>query len=273
LDAAPLQRYLKNWRLSQPQLLATTATSSVYLVTRGGDKAVLKLLSDLGVKDESNGARALEYFGGSGAVRLLAQDTGAHLLEYADGDDLKTLVRRGGDAGAAGIIGEVLNVLHAAKGPVPELIPLKIWFRSLFRAAAQPGADALYVRAATTAERLLALNEAPRVLHGDIHHENIRHSDRGWLALDPKGLYGPRLYDAANTLCNPSGMEEISENEARLLNVAGILAEKLGTPRPRLLAWVFAYAGLSASWGIEDKQDPAHALAIARFAEPHMEKR
>lgn len=266
------ERYLKDWKLSQPRLLATTATSSVYLVARDGGRAVLKVLSDLGQKDESNAARALEYFGGAGAVRLLAQDKGAHLLEYAGGEDLKAVVQRGFDEQAADIIGDVLNVLHGVKGAPPELIPLKTWFRSLFRAASREGAEALYGRAAAAAEKLLALNEDPRVLHGDIHHENIRHSDRGWLALDPKGLYGPRLYDAANTLCNPSGLESLSENEARLLNVSGILADKLNAARPRLLAWVFAYAGLSAAWSAEDGQDPAHALAIVRLAEPHMEK-
>lgn len=261
-----------HWNLSAPELLATTATSSVYLVTREGGRAVLKILSDLGRKDESNGARALEYFAGEGAVHLLAQDAGAHLLEYAGGEDLKAVVRRGGDAEAAGLIGDVLNLLHAARGAPPDLIPLKTWFRSLFREAAKHAGDALYARAAAVAEKLLAMNEDPRVLHGDIHHENIRNSDRGWLALDPKGLYGPRLYDAANTLCNPSGMESLSENEARLLKISGVLADKLGVARPRLLAWVFAYAGLSASWTLEDGRDPAHALAIARLAELHMEK-
>ncbi len=262
----PLQLYLSRWGLSDPALLATTNTSHIYRVHCGGDAAVLKLLSDAGRKDESAAANALQCFGGKGAVRLLRHDAGAHLLEYADGEDLKALVMRGGDEAAAEIIGDVLNRLHAAPRKPEGLVPLRRWFRTLF---ALSDRHPVCGDAAAAAEKLLAENAAPRVLHGDIHHENIRHSARGWLALDPKGLYGPRLYDAANTLCNPAGMESLSENEARLLKISGLLADKLKVPRGKLLAFVFAYAGLSACWSIEDGQDPSHALAIARLAQPH----
>jgi streptomycin 6-kinase len=262
-----LQSYLSRWRLSDPSLLTTTNTSHIYCVSHGGNPAVLKLLSDAGRKDESAGAAALQCFEGKGAVRLMRHDAGAHLLEYVGGEDLKSMVARGGDEVAAGIIGDVLNTLHAEPQNPEGLVPLRRWFRSLFAVASR---DPLYARASAVAEKLLAENADPRVLHGDIHHENIRHSDRGWLALDPKGLYGPRLYDAANTLCNPSGMESLSENEARLLKISAILADKLGAKRGKLLAWAFSYAGLSASWSIEDRQNPSHALAIARLAELHM---
>ena len=67
-----------------------------------------------------------------------------------------------------------------------------------------------------------------RVLHGDIHHHNIRQSSRGWLAFDPKGLVGERTYDCANTLCNPV-MPELVHNETRLLTNAAILADTLCT--------------------------------------------
>jgi streptomycin 6-kinase len=262
-----LQSYLSRWKLSGAEPLATTATSAVYLVDYNGEKAVLKLLTDLGQKDETGGAAALTSFNGHGAVRLLQHDKGAQLLEYAGGEDLKALVARGGDEEAAGIIASVLNQLHLAKAPAEGLWPLKTWFRALFE---YPGDEPLFMRAAVVAEMLLKANEDPRVLHGDIHHENIRQSGRGWLALDPKGLYGPRLYDAANTLCNPAGMEALTENEGRLLKIAGLLAEKLAAPRQRVMAWVYAYAALSAAWSLQDKQDPKHALAIAQLAENHI---
>jgi streptomycin 6-kinase len=51
---------------------------------------------------------------------------------------------------------------------------------------------------------MLADPREVRVLHGDIHHRNIRMSGRGWLSLDPKGLVGERTYDCASSLCNPT---------------------------------------------------------------------
>jgi hypothetical protein len=41
-------------------------------------------------------------------------------------------------------------------------------------------------------------------LHGDIHHDNILDfGRRGWLAIDPKRLFGERGFDYANLFCNP----------------------------------------------------------------------
>ncbi len=42
------------------------------------------------------------------------------------------------------------------------------------------------------------------VLHGDLHHENVLDfGEKGWLAIDPKKLYGDRAFDYANIFCNP----------------------------------------------------------------------
>lgn len=95
------------------------------------------------------------------------------------------------------------------------------------------------------------------LLHGDIHHENIRHhKGRGWLAIDPKGLLGERAYDAANTLCNPHSMSELVQNRDRLLRQAGIMAAAMNVNHDRLLSYAFAHACLAACWCIEDGHDP-----------------
>ncbi|MCB9451216.1 MAG: phosphotransferase [Anaerolineaceae bacterium] len=270
-----LHHYLNHWSLATPELLAETFTSTVYTVRADSATAVLKLLKPVGIFDESAGAVALGCFNGQGAVRLLRQDAGAHLLEYAAGDDLLPLVRRGDDDAATVIIAGVLNQLHAAyAGPPPEgLRPLRRWFRGLFAKAdadTQAGSHSIYVRAAQVAERLLAHPREECVLHGDIHHANIRRSERGWLAYDPKGLYGERTYDAANTVCNPIDLPELVADEKRLLRTVALLAEHLEIERARLLAFVYAYAALSASWSLEDGDDPALALRVAELVEPHL---
>jgi streptomycin 6-kinase len=98
-----LNQYLAAWNLSNPQLLAQTATSHIYTVTYGTETVVLKLLSPLET-EEQRGAMALRYFDGRGAVRLLRYDEGAHLMEYAVGNELVTLVERGEDENATRII-------------------------------------------------------------------------------------------------------------------------------------------------------------------------
>jgi streptomycin 6-kinase len=123
------------------------------------------------------------------------------------------------------------------------------------------------------AARLCADQREVRVLHGDIHHYNIRQSARGWLAFDPKGLVGERTYDCANTLCNP-GLPALVHNEARLLTHAAILADTLAIALPRLLAFTYAYTCLNASsWAQRsDGTDIVQwFLKVARIIEPHLE--
>jgi streptomycin 6-kinase len=255
-------------------------TSRIYTVRYGAETAILKLLSP-SETEEQRGAAALRYFDGHGAVRLLRYDEGAHLLEYAAGDQLVTLVERGEDKKATRIIAEVLKQLHSVPQDAPGdgLFRLDRWFGALFEQAAvdrQAGIESIYVRSAAVAERLLADQREIRVLHGDIHHYNVRQSARGWLAFDPKGLVGERTYDCANTLCNPV-MPELVHNETRLLTNAAILADMLALDLSRVLAFTYTYACLNASWWLRlmDKREAGEIvqwhLKVAAIIEPHIE--
>jgi streptomycin 6-kinase len=267
-----LKYHLEAWNLSDPQSLAETVTSHLYTVTFAGETAVLKLLTPNG-EEEKVGAIALDYWGGHGAVRLLRHDDQAHLMEYADGENLVPLVKAGNDEQATEIIADVLNQLHETNREPPEgLYPLKRWFRSLFKQAEQDrqaGIDSVFIRGARLAEELLDDPREVRVLHGDIHHENIRFKDgRGWLAFDPKGLVGERTFDVANTFCNPLDMQhDWVVNEARVLTTAGIFSEKLKIEPERILAFTFIYLCLSASWILEDGKYPDDELKIAALVE------
>lgn len=272
-----LNRYLNLWNLTDPELLAQSPRGDVYAVYRNGEKVVLKLLTPEGAEDETEGVLALQLFDGHGAVRLLAHDENAHLLEYAGDEELAQMVWRGDDLQATQIIADVLNKLHRPRPYVPQLRTLRRRFRSLFEQAARDqaaGENSIYVRGARAAEYLLSTPQHECVLHGDIQHHNIRrHPVRGWLAYDPKGLYGERTYDAANTLCNPSNARERVMSEERMLQVSQVLADGMGIKVERLRTFVFAYACLSASWfGDADNSDvKLQVLTVAHNAERHVD--
>jgi streptomycin 6-kinase len=280
-DNKKLDYYLTAWDLSNPQILTQTMTSHIYTVTHDSETVILKLLSP-SETEEQTGAMALRYFDGHGAVRLLRYDKGAHLLEYAAGDELVTLVERGDDENATRIIAQVIKQLHSVPQDAPRagLFILDRWFGELFNKAAadrQAGIESIYVRSASLTQRLLADQREVRVLHGDIHHRNIRQSARGWLAFDPKGVVGERTYDCANTLCNPA-MPEIVHNETRLLTNAAILADTLAIDLSRVLAFTYAYACLNASWwllriGMDTIAEDIVQwhLKVAVIIEPHIE--
>jgi len=271
-----LKYYLNTWNLSNPQLLTQTVTSHIYTVTHDTETVILKLLS-ASETEEQRGAAALRYFGGHGAVRLLRHDDGAQLMEYAAGDELVTLVERGEDEKATRIIAQVIKQLHSVPQDTPHdgLFTLDRWFGELFNKATadrRAGVESIYVRCAPLAQQLLADQREVRVLHGDIHHRNIRQSPRGWLAFDPKGLVGERTYDCANTLCNPA-MPELVHNETRLLTNAEILASALSIEVSRVLEFTYAYACLNASQclRIGDEEMVQWSLNVAMIIEPHVD--
>jgi streptomycin 6-kinase len=239
-------------------------------VQTANEPGVLKILSKIGAKDERGAADALRWFGGHGAVELLRHDNGAMLLELAEGGSLASVVESGRDDEATKIIADLLNKLHFANSSEPpkNLIPLLRRFRSLLEDGSARQVDPIIARGAAVARELLHNEVRQHVLHGDIHHDNIRwHSRRGWLAIDPKGVLGERVYDAANALCNPHSLPELVHSRDRLLRQAEIMASGLGVDQARLLAYTFAHACLSACWSVEDGQDPSHSLVMARIAE------
>jgi len=275
-----LNEYLAAWDLSSPQLLKQTMTSQIYKVVHDNETVILKLISTSEV-DEQRGAQALRYFDGHGAVRILLYDDGAQLMEYAAGDALVTLVERGEDERATRIIAQVIKQLHSVPqdSPYDGMIMLDHWFGALLEKAArekQAGIESIYVRGASLAERLLTDQQEIRVLHGDIQHYNIRHSPRGWLAFDPKGVVGERTYDCANTLCNPV-KPDLVHNETRLLRNAAILADALALELWRVLAFTYVYACLNASWWtrLSDREEAEDIvrwhLDVAEIIEPHIE--
>lgn len=273
-----LAHYLKAWNLSDPQPLAETVTSYVYTVSCDGERVVLKILTDIGT-EERVGGLALRHFNGHGAVRLLREDDSAHLMEYAGDEDLVGMSLGGEDEKATDIIADVLNQLHAAPTDhFPEgLYHLRRWFRSLLDGAKKDrenGLDTMYMRAAPLAERLLNEPLDEHVLHGDMHHGNVRHHpQRGWLAFDPKGLVGERTYDAANTLCNPIEAPELVANEARFLRNVEILSDKMKIDRTRILEYTFAYASLSTRWMVDSNIEADMTLKVAQMAEAHLHKK
>ena len=132
---------------------------------------------------------------------MLRRNGTAMLLERATGGrDLVRMAEGGEDDEATRIICDAADRIHAASDAVlgsddpPELVDLPTWFRRLFSEADRLGP--FHRRGADAAEALLDDPRDPVVLHGDLHHGNVLDfGERGWLAIDPKGLLG----EAAST--------------------------------------------------------------------------
>ena len=253
--------YLKRWKLTPDGDPIITRSSRLLPVRSGDLPAMLKIAL---LHEERIGGLLMKWWGGHGAARVMARDENAILMERAEESTSLTDFARNRDDDASRIICAVLAQLHAPKGQPPAaLVDLTEWFEPLRAAAEARGG--LFSSAASTASELLATQQDIVVLHGDMHHGNVLNfGPRGWLAIDPKGLIGERYFDYANIFCNPDNA--MATIPGRLSRQVRVIAEAAHLERNRLLAWVVAWAGLSAAFLVDDGLPPNGALTIAELA-------
>lgn len=253
---------LKAWALVPDGPLVETHAATLLPVVHQGRPAMLKVSES---EEETAGYDALQWWGGSGAVQVYARSGHALLMERAAGTrSLAAMSQRGQDGEATRTICTVVAQLHAARAtPLPALTPLPQRFASLAAFRAEPAST---LRASQRAmEQLLATPRDVVCLHGDIHHHNILDGgNRGWLAIDPKGLLGERGFDYANLFCNPDAATACHPQrfEARLQ----LVTQAAQLDRQRLLQWILAWSGLSAVWHMEDETPADIALQVAGMA-------
>ncbi|MFJ9180899.1 aminoglycoside phosphotransferase family protein [Streptomyces sp. NPDC102360] len=259
---ARVAEFLERWELTVDGPLMHGMAALVVPVVRDGRQAALKFQV---LDEETEGEPvALRTWDGDGAVRLLAYDdgTGTMLLERLDSGRMLSDVEDSREAIL--VIAELLARLTA--GPAPE------GMRRLSDIAARMLADApdALRRVVDPAERALladcaaAVREVAdepgdRLLHWDLHFENVLAAEREpWLAIDPKPLAGDPGFDLWPALDNRYEPQELVW---RFDAISGVL----GLDRERARAWTLGRVLQNALWDIEDGRElGAVDLDIAR---------
>ena len=257
--------WLTRWNLQADGAPIQTHSSQLLPVLCDGIPLMLKLAL---VEEERRGADLMQWWNGNGAAKVVAHHHEALLMERACGaKNLLHMAKHSQDDEASQIICRVVTQLHTCREEMtPSLEALHQRFNAL-RQAALLSHDSLMSLCCSVAETLLSSPQDEVVLHGDIHHGNILDfGERGWLAIDPKGLFGERGYDYANLFCNPE-LSTCTQRE-RFLRQLTVVTQAANLDRQRLLMWIMAYAGLSAAWFLEDNELDyvASRMCIARFA-------
>lgn len=246
------------WQIAQARQIADTVAGTVYDVTRAdGSRDIAKILKPKALEDSLRGADFIAWRGGIGCVELIDRTDTILLMEHAGETTLRDLLEQDADAAATGIAAEVLLDYHRPSDAPPpaSLQPLQRYFASLFAKAEQDrrdGRDSLYTEAAGIAQALIGNQQDIKPLHGDLHHENIMKSPRGWIIIDPAGLIGDPAHDVANMFSNPLDRFDLTRSEERIAAMASVFAETLKRDMRTILRYAFAYGCLSAAWHEED---------------------
>ena len=252
MKSDPLQAKAAEWNVTI-QETRETATSLLGFGVSDGRRVVLKLTN---VRDEAHSGKVLQAFGGSGAVRVYEAETGAVLLERLEpGEQLVSLVRRGEDDQATKILTQVIEKLARHEAP-DECLTVADWGRGFDRYAHSGDRQIsreLVRESREVYERLALSQGTTMLLHGDLQHYNVLFDlERGWTAIDPKGVVGELEYEVGALLRNPIEQPELFTNRATIERRVKSLTMLLPLDHSRVLEWSFAQAVLSAIWDVED---------------------
>ncbi|MFE0174276.1 aminoglycoside phosphotransferase family protein [Streptomyces sp. NPDC059002] len=207
---------------------------------------------------------ALRVWDGDGAVRLLDYDdgTGTMLLERLDsGRMLSTMADT---RKAVLVIAELLARLTA--GPAPAgmrtlgdiAAEMVDDLPGALKAIADPAERAIVERCGGAVREVMG-EAGDRMLHWDLHFENVLASDREpWLAIDPKPLAGDPGFDLWPAIDNRFEADEV-------LWRFDAMTEVLGLDRERARAWTLGRVLQNAIWEAEDGRPMvADDMEIAR---------
>jgi len=267
-----VEERVRAWNITVETTLETES-SFLAFGTQGSLPVVLKVVRALG--DEWRAGEILEAFDGEGTVRVHAQVPGAVLLEKLDpGSSLVGLVLDGRDEEATEIIASVIQRMSHPRR-LSGAATVEAWgegFQRYLGSRDKPVPAAEVERAQQTYLTLCESQRETRLLHGDLQHSNVLlSSDRGWVAIDPKGVIGEVEYEVGASLRNPVERPDLFATATAVERRLEIFAARLNINAERALRWAFAQAVLSALWSIEDGAtvDATNpALSLARAIEP-----
>ncbi|MGW7668001.1 aminoglycoside phosphotransferase family protein [Streptomyces sp. NPDC054775] len=238
--------FLRRWRLriDGPSMYGMCALV-LPVVRADGTPAVLKLQF---LDEESEGEPvALRVWDGEGAVRLLEQDpaTGSLLLERLDA--ARALTHVPDSRAAVLVLARLLARLTSVRAP-EGMRQLGDSARAMLEAAPRvlptipDPSDRRLMADCVAAVREVAAEPGERLLHWDLHYDNVLAADREpWLAIDPKPLSGDPGFELFPALRNRF-------EPAETLWRFDAMTEVLGLDRERARAWTLGRVLQNALW-------------------------
>ncbi|MEV6473124.1 APH(6)-I family aminoglycoside O-phosphotransferase [Streptomyces sp. NPDC051657] len=255
---ALVERCIDRWELKRDGGVHSGEASLVVPVLRAdGTRAALKLQMP---REETTAALiGLRTWNGNGMVRLLDHDapSSTMLLERLDGSH--TLEAVEDDDEAMRILAGLLARLHSVPAP-PGLRGLgEIAAAMVEEVPSAVGSltdpeDRSRLRGWASAVAELVGEPGDRILHWDLHYENVLAAEREpWLAIDPEPLVGDPGFDLWPAL--DTGWERIEATGDALRVVRrrfDLVTEALELDRGRAAGWTLARLLQNTLWDIED---------------------
>lgn len=231
------------WGVDIQSQVAETRRAHVYRAISPQGKTALKLYKEIGASGEGAGIqfmRDLPSHVGPHIYRINFRRT-AVLMEWLDGQPIQKLVASGDDDGAVKNLATIANAIQATN----------FRYRFIYKRA-MPNVQRKFASYAATLggnvstdlkhamchlDHLAKTTTTERVIHGDLHFENVILTPKGPRMIDPKGLRCDPAFEFAKSLCRPFNNISVEEFADRTKNRADICAENNNFDPLRIIQW------------------------------------
>lgn len=261
-----IQKLQKYWNLKEIHPVSNMSYHFVAKAIKDIDHlVVLKIGCDKALIERE--ASALRHFAGSGSIALLDHnhEQQALLLQQAiPGTTLKALYPQQVEFVMSSYV-SAMKKIHdhpfLQGNPFPSL---NSWLEAIDRVHNDKIPGMLLGQALEIKKKLQASKREEKLLHGDLHLDNILCNNDEWLCIDPKGVIGePEFEIAAFDFIDKSELHEATSK--LFLTRIEQMAHLSGFSFERIKDWVFVRLILSAAWSIEDQSDPDSAIKLATW--------
>lgn len=248
-----VDRAIARWQVEVERVTETDRAVLAFGI-RDNQRAIVKVIRRHG--DEWRSGEILSAFGGQGVARVFDYEEGAILLEWLyPGRSLASVALEGADDEATRILAETIRTMSARTIPVG-LQKVSDWcevFPHYLSTSDMQIPKPLVLDAHRVFFDLCESQAQVRLLHGDLQHYNVLFdAERGWLAIDPKGVIGELEYEVGSLLRNPCEKPWPFAEPRIIRKRIDCLVDELDLRRDRVLGWAFSQAILAAIWAIED---------------------
>lgn len=261
LDGLPelLEKCSTYWNVTVDQSLYHLSYNYITTVRKNDDTVAVLKIGYPEEKELFTEMAALRFFDGNFTVRLLDEnaDLGAMLLEkIKPGTTLKT-IQKNNDAEASQIAAPIIRDIPIDVPDHHSFPTVADWIKVLQRIRDKIKNTSITSTMLDRAQDFfLQLEETKtedKLLHGDLHHDNILFDDqRGWIAIDPKGVVGDPAFHGARFIQN---FWDTTPTESLVKNRIETIAYAQRFDSQRIGKWAYVDFIISNCWSLEENQD------------------
>lgn len=243
-----IKQIAAKWRLTDLQPVADTPRAFVFKVTGPKGIAALKYYK----RWHRAGEGAASHFMRSlkpGIGPIIYRDSLWHtsvLMEWLEGPTLNSLIRGGQDTQAAEIFANTVRGIVGSRFLVPPMYSRMVpkLTKDLSALDAHPNQDQLR-RVRDLTGHLAKTTTRERILHGDLHGDNIILTPNGPRLIDPKGVRADPAFEFSKALLRPMHDPAAPDLIKRAQDRAAIFAPAIDAEPLRLIQWAAMILGHS----------------------------